>query len=38
MWERLIAERLKGFIRRSRMPKRNAKHGLLLLSRDCLVV
>ena len=37
-WKRLIVERLKECIRRRRMPKRNAKHGLFLLSRDYLVV
>ena len=36
-WERLIVERLKRCISR-RMPKRNAKHGLFLFSRDYLVV
>ena len=33
-WERLFVE---GCIRRRRMPKRNAKYGLFLLSRDYLV-
>ena len=37
-WERLFVEKLKGCIRRRRMPNRSAKHGLFLLSRDYLVV
>ena len=37
-WERLIVERLKGCIRRRRMPKCNAKHGLSVLPRDYQVV